>query len=827
MLRPVRTLLTMLSIAVAVGSLIAVLQATSATRKQLDVLHQTVSTNVSAEIVSADGKEFPSELLPGVMSLPQVRSAIPVVHLFGTVTFGETLVRSVLTGVDLEQYGDFRAFKLTSGRLFSSPGEVCVEAGVASRLGLVVGDKLTIRSRDVPIASRKTVTGILEFTGVAALDERGSVFLPVREAARLKRATGKITSILVTYADNTDSRQMSAKIEQLLPEGLAVSRGASSSELSRPTESLVNVSLIVAATLSMVAAVFIVVNTFQISVRERQRQFALFRIAGATVEQIRHCMYREAILFAVAGTFCGVGIGIFSGRILTAGMYDLFHVEVPVIPFHFTSVLAGLIFGPIATMASVWVPARVASRVAPLTAARSAVPSEGIFRLRPLLVAGVVTILISGLLFVINELEQTSVWTAVIAMTSLQIGLILILPVVIRPGTFLIYSLTEHVMPVESQLGRRQILDNFGRSSLTIVVLFIVTVSSVSIGNTILSVTGDIESWLDQTVTADFLLRASRPRIDMSQSDEMPENFDAQLESIPGIKMTDRVTFSLITINGQTATLAVRELEKYPGLPLVIQEGEMTEVRRGLLQGEIVIGSVLSGKLKIRPGDTVRVDAEGINQVVRVAGIVQEYTAGGLMAIMNREAAQKTFPLTQTHVYMIQCQDGKTTEAGEALRDLARREGLIFQSLADVRHLVRQMVSGVTNRLWLILVISLFIAAFAVINTLTMNVLEQTRYLGVLRTIGMTRFQVFRMFVLQAFVLGLLALLPGTMVGAMMSALISVTFRSVAEHGIAFRLDTLLTVGYFGLGLLLSMLAAMLPAIRAGRLPPLEAIRQE
>ena len=57
------------------------------------------------------------------------------------------------------------------------------------------------------------------------------------------------------------------------------------------------------------------------------------------------------------------------------------------------------------------------------------------------------------------------------------------------------------------------------------------------------------------------------------------------------------------------------------------------------------------------------------------------------------------------------------------------------------------------------------IAAFAIVNTLTMNVLEQTRCLGLLRVVGMTRLHVFRMFLLQALVLGLLALLPGILMG--------------------------------------------------------------
>ena len=137
------------------------------------------------------------------------------------------------------------------------------------------------------------------------------------------------------------------------------------------------------------------------------------------------------------------------------------------------------------------------------------------------------------------------------------------------------------------------------------------------------------------------------------------------------------------------------------------------------------------------------------------------------------------------------------------------------------------MINGLRTRLWLILILALVIAGFAIINTLTMSVIEQTRHLGMLRVVGMSRLQVFRMFLFQALVLSLLALLPGTIVGVLLAYLITVSFGGVAEYGLTFTIYPLLLFCYVAAGVLLSLLAAALPAIRAGRLKPLEAIHQE
>jgi putative ABC transport system permease protein len=223
----------------------------------------------------------------------------------------------------------------------------------------------------------------------------------------------------------------------------------------------------------------------------------------------------------------------------------------------------------------------------------------------------------------------------------------------------------------------------------------------------------------------------------------------------------------------------------------------------------------------------VRIEVSGISQSVRVAGVAKEYTAGGLMIIMDRTASELLYPVQQPQVYGIRCDPSATEIVGRRLQDVAREQGLIFQSLSDVREIVRNMVVGVTNRLFLILILALVIAGFAIVNTLTMNVIEQTRQLGVLRVVGMTRLQVFRLFQFQAFVLSLLALLPGTLIGVLLAFLISCSFQGVTELGLVFSVSPVLLGCYLACGILLSLLAAALPAIRAGRMKPLEAIHEE
>jgi ABC-type antimicrobial peptide transport system permease subunit len=270
-----------------------------------------------------------------------------------------------------------------------------------------------------------------------------------------------------------------------------------------------------------------------------------------------------------------------------------------------------------------------------------------------------------------------------------------------------------------------------------------------------------------------------------------------------------------------------RDLTGPDPLPVDLVEGQYSGLRAKMMAGEAVVGSVLAHRLSVKTGGEIRLEIGGITHVLPVAGIVREYTAGGLMVIMDATAAADLFPVQPAQIFGIKASASATKATGEQLQEFSREHGLIYQSYTDLKELVQSLILGLTDRLWMILVLALVIAGFAIVNTLTMNVIEQTRYLGLLRVVGMTRTQVIRMFLFQAFVLGSLALLPGAIVGVVMAWLITVSYAGVIEHGVKFAINFPLIGLYLMAGVLLSVLSAVLPAIRAGRLKPLEAIHQE
>ena len=124
--------------------------------------------------------------------------------------------------------------------------------------------------------------------------------------------------------------------------------------------------------------------------------------------------------------------------------------------------------------------------------------------------------------------------------------------------------------------------------------------------------------------------------------------------------------------------------------------------------------------------------------------------------------------------------------------------------------------------------IALFVGSFVIANTLSITIAQRTRELATLRTLGATRRQVLASVMLEAFVIGLLASIVGLFVGlglakGLNSLLVSFGI-DLPQTGTVFKTRTV--VLSLVVGVVITLLAALRPAIRSTRVPPIAAVRE-
>ena len=124
--------------------------------------------------------------------------------------------------------------------------------------------------------------------------------------------------------------------------------------------------------------------------------------------------------------------------------------------------------------------------------------------------------------------------------------------------------------------------------------------------------------------------------------------------------------------------------------------------------------------------------------------------------------------------------------------------------------------------------VALFVGAFVIFNTFSITVAQRTREFATLRTIGASRRQVLGSVILESLVIGLLASLVGLALGVILAEGIQALFKSLgADFPTADRVFATRTVVVsLVVGMGITLLAGLFPAIRATRVPPIAAVRE-
>jgi putative ABC transport system permease protein len=141
---------------------------------------------------------------------------------------------------------------------------------------------------------------------------------------------------------------------------------------------------------------------------------------------------------------------------------------------------------------------------------------------------------------------------------------------------------------------------------------------------------------------------------------------------------------------------------------------------------------------------------------------------------------------------------------------------------------IRDNLGFLTTLLLAFAGISLFVGAFIIFNTFSITVTQRMREFALLRTLGASRGQVMRSVITEGLTIGLLGSLAGLALGVAVAGGLRALFRAVAvdlpSDGNVILSRTI--VVSLVVGTVVTVLASLAPAVRATRVPPVEALRE-
>lgn len=268
----------------------------------------------------------------------------------------------------------------------------------------------------------------------------------------------------------------------------------------------------------------------------------------------------------------------------------------------------------------------------------------------------------------------------------------------------------------------------------------------------------------------------------------------------------------------------------------------------------VVMGSTLAKELGFKVGDSVLISAQTVDDVTNadeysLVGIVDtpapEVNGSGLfMPLQDARALLVTPDMPGGYATEIDASLPREPTLNAAIASGEKAAASLRAALPGLRvdpisYLARDYLSvrnAKAKYSFVLIFIVLVIAAVGIVNTILMSVYSRVREIGVLRAYGMTRRDISRLFTLEGLALGLIGSLLGVALGAFFDFIMIVrgfsleamsnSMGSLPLSGVLYgEWNPRTMVTGFIFGLVVSLIAALVPARRAAKLEPTAALR--
>jgi putative ABC transport system permease protein len=536
--------------------------------------------------------------------------------------------------------------------------------------------------------------------------------------------------------------------------------------------------------LSLFLSIFLVVNTVSALLTQQKRQIGVMKAVGGSTIQILGMYLVMVLAYGALALLIAIPLGMYGARELSSALavffnFEIHSMEVPLQTF-IIQVVIGLVLPVLASL----VPFISSLRISAAEAMSIYTTSKGRF----------------GKNWVDQLLSGTNLWF----MRNLSIRSIL--------------------------LSVRNTFRNKGRLTLTLITLTLGSATFISVFNVRASLSSTVEDMI-KWFNCDMMLTLDRSY----RSDKV----QLEARNVPGVTKTDvwihlptRLVRSDDSESGMiymfAPTVGVDSLIVSP----TIAEG------RWLAPGDdnavVVPSAFLQDEPDLKLGGDIILKIYGKEYTFKIVG---SYVGMAFMPVVyaNYDYMTKiTNRVGEADALMVTMQshdDAYVNAATSALEDHFERIGVRVSMIATINNERRDAEVSFDAIVALLLVMAILLAlvgGLGLMGTMSINVLERTREIGVLRAIGASNRSVAQVFILEGIVIGLLSWLMGSILAIPMSQGLNQALGQ-AVMGVP------LTYSYSMPGLwlwlvvviFLSVLASFIPARNASRLTVREVLAYE
>jgi putative ABC transport system permease protein len=793
--------------------------------------------DISFEGSTAETPSVPASLLERVRSLPSVEEAAGSVQDETATKILKPDGKAIDTG-GAPSFGlgidpsiqRFNPLRLVEGTWAQSNDQVVIDEGTAEEYDYGVGE--TVRIATLKPVRPFQVVGIARYANVESLGTATFAVFTIPAAQELLDRPNQFDMIQAAAKEGVTPEELVADIGPILPPTAQVRSGIEqadeeSSEIAEFT-SFFQYFLLAFAAVALFVGAFVIFNTMSITVAQRTRELATLRTIGASRGQIRRAVLLEAFAIGLVASLIGLGLGI----LLAIGLQKLFDLLGFGLPttdmvIQTRTIIVALLVGVVVTVLAAFVPALRATRISPILAVREGaeLPKGRFSRFTPYIALVVIalSLLLLGRAMFTEELDTGQRLISIaFGVLLLFVGVAMISSKLVRPLAAVVGVPGEKLARVSGFLARRNTLRNPGRTAATAAALMIglalVTFVAVLSNGMKESNRGAIE----EQIKADFVVTSQdgfTPFVSTAG--------DAAAKA-PGIEVATSVRAEVGKVAGTDKYVTGIEQDKIAAVYNFDWEQGSDSVLGKMDEFSAIVDKDFAEDHGLDLGDRFRL-LSGSGRATNLE-VAATYNPPPFYQLLGSVSIRKSkfdtlYDRPRNQFTFINVPGEPTPEAERPLEQA-------LASFPDAKVQTRE--AWITEQdeefnsflimLYVLLALSVIISIFGMINTLALAVFERTRELGMLRAVGMTRWQARVMIGTESVITALIGAAIGLPLGAFLAAMVT---KALDQYEVRYAVPLLPLIAFAVIAVLVGLVAAIMPAQRAARLNVLQALQYE
>jgi putative ABC transport system permease protein len=720
-----------------------------------------------------------------------------------------------------------------NGRPPSAPGEVVADVGTADRAGFSLGDMVTVLTVGPP--EQFVLVGLANFGEEDNLAGATTAAFVLAEAQRLLDLEGRFSEISAAAEPGVDADTLATDIDQALGGGFKVQTAEASNQeqLADIANDLgfLTTALLAFAGVAVFVSAFIIYNTFRIIVAQRTRELALLRAIGATGRQVTWLVVIEAAVVALVASALGVLGGVLLAQLLAVAMRAL-GIDLPVgrltlVP---RTVIIAMGVGVVVTLVSAVLPARKAASVPPIAAMHIELARVPRKSLRNRAATGVVVTLVGLAALLVGLFSSVENPLAIVGVGALVffLGISILAPLAAKPVAYTIGWPLPRLFNTTGQLAQQNTARQPRRTASTASALMIGVALVVFVAILAASIKSTIQDQVTDNFLADLTATSTNPELGMSPAfaEEMAalDEFDTVAPLVFGTALVIETE----SVDGETADHGIELLALDPEIADEVLNLDPAPGAYEALAGSdgiLVFDEVMSDEGWV-VGDTIVMGFPQLAETdVEIVGTFAKADFG--QYVIDRGFYNTVYDNPFDSLVFA------TVAPGVAIADARAAADLVAEPYANVKvqnkdELVADIEAQIDQLLGLIiglLFLAIIIAVLGITNTLALSIIERTREIGLLRAVGMTRFQTSWMVRWEAVIVAVFGAIMGVGIGVFLGWAV---VQALGDEGLG---SFAIPWGQIGLLVLVAgfagIIAAIYPSWKASRIDVLDAIAYE